>query len=77
MNFAYRMYYNDGEGVQNETDCFHGGKYRIGSKVEYFCDAYYILRGPHIRTCGKDQEWTRPTPFCEPGMSSLKYPFIW
>ncbi|CAG0902567.1 unnamed protein product [Darwinula stevensoni] len=61
-----RMFHRDREGVRDETECLPGGRYRVGSKVEYSCHHYYVLRGPRVRTCGKDQEWTGPPPFCEP-----------
>ncbi|CAG0878697.1 unnamed protein product [Darwinula stevensoni] len=50
----------------NKTECFRGGKYRTGSVVKYFCARYYVLRGPRFRTCGENEEWTGPAPFCEP-----------
>ncbi|CAG0895360.1 unnamed protein product [Darwinula stevensoni] len=51
---------------QDETECIQVGKYLIGTKVNYICDGYYILRGPRVRTCGVNGEWTGPDPFCEP-----------
>ncbi|CAG0900481.1 unnamed protein product [Darwinula stevensoni] len=60
------------EETFNNTECFRGGKYQIGTKVKYSCDKYYFLRGLLVRTCGKNQEWTEPAPFCEPGCGSKR-----
>ncbi|CAG0903309.1 unnamed protein product [Darwinula stevensoni] len=51
---------------KNKTECIQGGKYLIGSKVSYICDNYYTIRGPRVRTCGANEEWTGPDPLCEP-----------
>ncbi|CAG0890863.1 unnamed protein product [Darwinula stevensoni] len=58
--------WNDGLSYKHEPECIQGGKYIIGSKVNYTCEKYYTLRGPRVRTCEANEEWTGPDPLCEP-----------
>ncbi|CAG0884706.1 unnamed protein product [Darwinula stevensoni] len=67
---------SDGRSYKSKRRCIQGGKYLIGSKVNYTCENYYILRGPSVRTCGGtgewNGEWTGPDPFCEPECGRMK-----
>ncbi|CAG0897855.1 unnamed protein product [Darwinula stevensoni] len=65
---------NDEQSSKNGTECIKDGRYLIGSKVNYKCRKFYTLRGPRIRTCGENGEWTGPDPLCEPECGRIKNP---
>ncbi|XP_015258797.1 PREDICTED: sushi, von Willebrand factor type A, EGF and pentraxin domain-containing protein 1 isoform X1 [Cyprinodon variegatus] len=46
---------------------YKGSAFRVGSKVEYFCDEGYELGGNAVWTCLKNGEWDQPSaPRCSP-----------
>ncbi|CAG0887676.1 unnamed protein product [Darwinula stevensoni] len=63
---------NDKRSSENGTECIQDGKYLVGSKVNYKCMPYFILRGPRVRTCRVNETWTGPDPLCEPGLFLLR-----
>ncbi len=44
-----------------EASRFHN----FGAMVRYHCDPGYKLRGPEIRICQADRQWSGPHPVCE------------
>ncbi|PWA28849.1 hypothetical protein CCH79_00012875 [Gambusia affinis] len=41
---------------------YKGSTFRVGSKVEYFCDEGYELGGNPVSTCLKNGKWDQPNP---------------
>ena len=39
--------------------------HREGKNVTYKCNEGYHLRGPHVRACDKNGNWTGEDPTCE------------
>ncbi|CAG0895629.1 unnamed protein product [Darwinula stevensoni] len=64
--FSFLSCSNDEGSSKIETECIQDRRYLVGSKVNYTCKPYYILRGPRVRTCGANGEWTGRDPLCEP-----------
>uniref|UniRef100_M3ZHP6 Sushi, von Willebrand factor type A, EGF and pentraxin domain containing 1 n=1 Tax=Xiphophorus maculatus TaxID=8083 RepID=M3ZHP6_XIPMA len=50
---------------------YKGSTFRVGSKVEYFCDEGYELGGNPVSTCLKNGKWDQPNP---PRCSPVKCP---
>ena len=42
-----------------------GDKFWKGRNVTYECNKGYQLRGPHVRICNENGEWTEEGPTCE------------
>ncbi|CAG0914407.1 unnamed protein product [Notodromas monacha] len=62
---------NNGSGFfplssRNKTECLQNGtRYKIGTRVSYECDDFYVLRGDAWRVCDNTGNWNGRTPFCE------------
>lgn len=41
-----------------------GYDFNFNSKIEYHCEAGYILQGKAIHTCTKNGEWSEAVPTC-------------
>ncbi|XP_008426204.1 sushi, von Willebrand factor type A, EGF and pentraxin domain-containing protein 1 isoform X1 [Poecilia reticulata] len=50
---------------------YKGSTFRVGSKVDYFCDEGYELGGNPVSTCLKNGKWDQPNP---PRCSPVKCP---
>ena len=41
-----------------------GGSYEIGTFIRYSCNKEYDLKGPSIRECTREVEWSGTNPQC-------------
>ncbi|KAJ8916886.1 hypothetical protein NQ315_013354, partial [Exocentrus adspersus] len=59
---------------QLEAPGMDGGRYTVGSLVQFACEGVHYLEGEASIICTESGFWSHPPPFCKPRCSALEEP---
>lgn len=63
-----------GHLIQSESAGMDGGRYAVGSLVQFACRGAHILEGEASIICTETGYWSHPPPFCRPRCPYLGEP---
>lgn len=55
----------NGHLTQSEAPGMDGGRYAVGSLVQFSCQGIYYLEGEASIICTESGVWSHPPPFCK------------
>ncbi|VEN60620.1 unnamed protein product [Callosobruchus maculatus] len=64
----------NGHLIQSEAPGMDGGRYAVGSLVQFACEGAYKLEGEASIICTEMGVWSHPPPFCKPRCSYIGEP---